>query len=168
MAPTDLSIVRHGIAEDGHPDHPGDDHWRRLTPRGADRVRDSARGMLRMGVRPELIFASPHVRAAATAEILNEVLSPPLGLTTAECLAMTGSQADVLSVLRNSSAGSVCLVGHNPSLSELVSELTASGRLRLRLKKASLVHIRLFELPRGFAGELAAYIPPRVLRAAAR
>lgn len=165
MPPSELYIVRHGIAEDEHPDHPGDDSARRLTERGRERVSEGARGMIRLGVRPDVIWTSPYRRALETAALLDEVLCPPGGLIEEPRLAFTGTVGRMIdAVTACESADRLMLVGHNPMLSDLAAELVSDGRLRVRLKKASLVHVALHRLPRGLAGELLHYAPPRALR----
>src|SRR5215469_6165377 len=65
-----IYLVRHGIAVD-HADRgdlPDDD--RPLTAKGRRRFRRAARAFARMGETPDLLFTSPLIRAAQTAEIL--------------------------------------------------------------------------------------------------
>lgn len=162
---TDLFIVRHGIAEDRNPDDPSD-HARQLTDIGSRRVSKAARGMRRLDVAPDAIWTSPHIRALQTATILSGELTPPGGMTTRECLSFRGGSAEIRTELA-SAPSRLMLVGHEPILSDLVSELCASGRLRIQLRKCSMVHIAVRQGPRGPTGELVAYLTPRVLRTAA-
>lgn len=164
MGRGNLYIVRHGVAEEENSAHPGNDHWRRLTPEGADRVRRGALGMVVLGVDPEVIWSSPHVRARQTAELLAEALKPSDGIVAESALSFGGSVSAVMDRL-SAAVGPLMLVGHNPMFGDLVSELVSGGRLRIHLKKASLVHVRLHEVPRGVAGELVSVVPPRALRA---
>ncbi len=122
--------------------------------------------MQRLGVAPDSIWASPHVRALQTATILKGVLAPPSGMTIREPLSFRGGSAEIRAEL-DEAPDSLMLVGHEPILSDLVSELCASGRLRIHLKKCSLVHINIYSGPRGISGELVSYLTPRALRAAA-
>ena len=162
MSVKDLSIVRHGIAEDHNPDDPSD-HARRLTDLGLARVVAAARGMEALGVQPHVLWSSPHVRALQTAEAIAAVLKPAGGLDVRESLSFRGGSMAVRTELRQAE-GAVMVVGHEPILSDLASELCAHGRLRLHLKKCSLVRMSLYDLPNGLAGELLGYLPPRALR----
>ncbi len=162
MAITDLYVVRHGIAEDENPAHPGQDHRRRLTPRGVTQAEAVAAGLQRLGIAPELILASPHVRAAQTAAILAGVLAPVDGLVSESELAMGATSAALTKRLGTLEQRSVMVVGHNPMLSEFVSDLCAGGRLRVGLQRASLTHIRMYGGVREAFGELMAYLPASV------
>lgn len=162
MSVNDLFIVRHGIAEDVHPEDPTD-HARRLTEQGRRRVRAAAAGMREIGIAPEAIWTSPHVRALQTAAIVGEVLSPGLPLDIRESLSFRGG-ADAICAELSDYSGSVMVVGHEPILSGLVSRLCTDGWLRLHLKKSSLVHIVVARDYRGqVIGHLEAYLRPRVL-----
>lgn len=164
-APVDLYIVRHGIAEDSNPEHPGIDHHRRLTEEGAARVADAARGALALGLVPDIVWSSPHVRAQQTATGLADVLAPRFGIEEVRELAIGHPVHSVIDRIELAGVDRLMVVGHNPQLGELASELVAGGRLRIRLKKAALVHVRLSSIPRGIIGELCGYHPARVLGA---
>src|SRR5262249_59652483 len=87
----ELYILRHGIAvEHGTPGIPDDE--RPLTPEGRRRMRQIARGLRRLDLRPDRIVTSPLPRASATAEIVAGVLEPEQGLETADVL-RAGSDA---------------------------------------------------------------------------
>ena len=63
-------IVRHGIAvERGTPPFERDEE-RPLTPKGAERMKQAAAGIVRAVEAIETVFASPLVRARETADIL--------------------------------------------------------------------------------------------------
>lgn len=163
MSVNDLFIVRHGIAEDVHPDDPSD-HARRLTEKGRRRVRAAAHGMRAVGVVPTAIWTSPHVRALETAAIVNEVVAPRLNLEIRESLSFRGG-ADAIRSELGDSVGSVLVVGHEPILSGLVTSLCTDGWLRVHLKKSSLVHIACARDFRGrVIGHLEGYLRPRILR----
>jgi phosphohistidine phosphatase SixA len=123
--------------------------------------------MLRLGIGPIAIWSSPHIRALQTATILEGVLDPPDGLTIRESLSFEGGSAAVRAEF-DAAPARLLVVGHEPILSDLISELCASGRLRIQLKKCSLVHIAMRPGPRGLTGELISYLSPRALRASAR
>ena len=166
MHPTDLFIVRHGPAEDEHPDHPGDDQARRLTDEGIEKVRLAAAGARALGYLPSQIWTSPLTRASQTAAIFSQAYGPQVDVVTTPALATFGANADVRTALGAATVDAVMVVGHEPNLSDLVSELCAGGFLRVAIKKSSLTHVRLRELRGALIGELVAYLPPRALRAA--
>ena len=162
MSVKDLSIVRHGIAEDHNPADPSD-HGRRLTELGKTRVIAAAHGMRTLGIAPDVIWTSPHLRALETANAIAAVLRPGGGLQIRESLSFRSGSSTIRAEL-SEGPGSVMVVGHEPILSDLASELCAHGRLRVHLKKCSLLQLSLYDLPNGHAGELLSYLPPRTLR----
>lgn len=166
--PPRLYVLRHGIAEDAHPDAPHDDGARRLTEKGRQRTERAAHGMKRLGVAPVRIASSPHTRARQTAEIVAGVLAPPEGIEVVDALGFGGSPAETLAYLqRDDLPWPLMIVGHQPMLSEVVGALVTPGVLRQRLRKAGLVGIDLHRVGARQVGELQMYLPPRVLRAVA-
>ena len=62
----ELYFLRHGIAADEGPADSGD-AGRPLTEQGIKKMKEAARGLRRLGVRPEVLLSSPLVRARQTA-----------------------------------------------------------------------------------------------------
>ena len=58
----------------------------------------------------------------------------------------------------------LAVVGHDPDFSELVSQLTAGGGLRLDFKKAACVEVDVTSMD-PFQGVLKAILPPRIMTA---
>jgi phosphohistidine phosphatase len=116
----DILLVRHGIAVERGSRGFDDDAKRPLTSAGRDRMFEAARGLERL-YTPQVIFTSPLVRAMQTAEILQSTYK--LGKTR-ECVALaTGNHQELIAALEEADIGSVALVGHEPSMSELFSTL---------------------------------------------
>lgn len=157
---TTLVLMRHGVAEDDHPDGDG---ARRLTARGRDRAGQAARGLVALGVRADVVLSSPLVRCRQTAGLVAgaagcEVhVDPRLapGMTTAALLD---------AVLDHPGAGVVVACSHQPGLSYAVADLTGCGLVDFRRPGAAVVQL---DAPRPGGGSLWAVLPPRVLRAAA-
>ncbi len=117
-----LYILRHGIAvPSGSPDFPDDD--RPLTKKGEQRVLEIGHGLKHLGVKVDRIVTSPLPRAVRTAEIVARVLGDPDLLETAEILKVSESAASIAEWIATRSEDSLMIVGHNPSLSELVGLL---------------------------------------------
>lgn len=155
-----IYIVRHGIAEDSHA---GGDARRELTGDGREKMKDVARGLARMGVKLECVFASPLVRARQTAEILaGEIAGGNVEII--DELAPGKTPLDVCAALqRLPEAGDVMLAGHQPNCSELVSYLI--GGAAVDFKKGAVALVRAERAAAG-RGELAWLIPPRAWRKA--
>jgi phosphohistidine phosphatase len=119
---TDLFIVRHGIAVE--PGTPGiADDERPLTPKGEKRMRQIARGLRKLDVKLDRIVTSPLPRARATAEIIADGLHARELLETSNVLQAGSSAATIERWLRERSEERLMIVGHNPTLSDLVSLL---------------------------------------------
>ena len=117
-----LIIVRHGIAvPHGSPDYTDDE--RPLTSQGERRVRQIGYGLKHLGMDLERIVSSPLPRAYRTAEILARVLGDPDLLETSDSLKASESPAAIAAWLAERTEESLMIVGHNPSLSELVGQL---------------------------------------------
>jgi len=119
---TDLYLLRHGIAVD--PGTPGiPDGERPLTAKGEKRMSQIARGLRVLGLKLDRIVTSPLARARSTAEIVARELDL-LGLLEVSNILQAGtSAATVRRWLRERSEERLLVVGHNPTLSDLVALL---------------------------------------------
>jgi phosphohistidine phosphatase len=119
---THLYIVRHGIAvEAGTPGIPDDE--RLLTSKGEKRMRQIARGLVRLNLKLDRIVTSPLPRARATAEIIADALDARKILETSNVLQTGSAAATVERWLRDRNEERLMIVGHNPTLSDLISLL---------------------------------------------
>jgi phosphohistidine phosphatase len=138
-------LLRHAEAAAGHPDE-----RRALTERGIAQARAAGLALKRLGVSPQACLSSPKLRALQTAQLACE----PLGLQVKVEPALAGEPFEAAEL----SAGlrSVLLVGHDPSFSMAVHELTGA---RARMRKGGLAGID--------DGELVVLMRPRELFAIA-
>lgn len=127
-----LLVIRHAIAEerDDFARTGKDDRLRPLTDEGRKKMKQAARGL--RGLVPDipLLATSPLTRAAQTGAILDSVYG---GLKEVEIeeLAPDASPVEFLSWLRKQKAERVAVVGHEPSLSLMVSWLLTGTEHRL-------------------------------------
>ncbi len=160
----ELFILRHGIAVDPGAAGMTDDE-RPLTEKGIKRMRQIAIGLRALDLNLDRIVTSPLPRAKATAEIVALALEAQDRLETSNVL-KTGSDAARLERwLRDRPEDRLMLVGHNPTLSDLVSLLVLGATMPLicDLKKGGIA--ALTRRP-GASGlyELAWVAPPRLTR----
>jgi phosphohistidine phosphatase len=154
----ELYFLRHGVAEDMGPEGAGD-AGRRLTKEGVAKMKAEARGLRKLGVRPDVLLSSPLARARETAEIVARELG--LELHLADALAPGCNVEQLFGLLgEHRAAECVMLVGHEPDFSTIVGALTGG---RVRLKKGGLARVDLDVLEEG-AATLAWLLPPRALR----
>lgn len=132
-----LYIARHGAAQSAY--EAGNDYARRLTRSGEETIRRVAEWLSTQEdwVVPERILTSAAPRAARTAELMAEVWGvQPLSLSSQQSL-YSGRPSDYLHALVHSLPDEVSctmVVGHNPTVSELLADLlgTASGEYLMR------------------------------------
>jgi phosphohistidine phosphatase len=135
-----LWLLRHADAE---PHGTRADAERKLTERGLDQARVVGMALARMGAVFGAILVSPKARARETAELaLAQMDESQRELLELHQLLADGLRArEALDLLTGVSAdGPLLLVGHEPDLSSVASEL-AGGRVDL--KKGGLVVVRL-------------------------
>jgi phosphohistidine phosphatase len=156
-----LLLVRHAIACQRDATRWPDDVERPLTAAGKKRFARTARGLRGLIETPDVLFTSPLKRARQTARILTREAGFPRAAKMSE-LRPGGGTAKVIAALRTARKKDVAIVGHEPDLSMLASELLiGSTRLQGRLKKGGVVLLELKEFGAGKA-RLHAFAPPRL------
>ena len=127
-----LLLIRHAIAEerDDFARTGKDDRLRPLTDEGRKKMKQAARGLRSLVPDIDLLATSPLTRASQTAAILDYVYGG-LDEVEIEQLSPETTPEDFLRWLRRQKADLVAAVGHEPSLSEILSWLLtgAEGRL---------------------------------------
>ena len=141
-----LWLLRHAEAEDGLPDDE-----RPLTERGAMQADAAGRALAVLGVHLDACLSSPKLRAVQTAERACE----PLGVPVTVERALSGEPFDVEAL--TAGLGDVLLVGHDPSFSLLLHDLTGT---QARMKKGGLAAVS--------KGELVTLLRPSELSAIAK
>jgi phosphohistidine phosphatase len=127
-----LLLLRHAIAEerDDFARTGRDDRLRPLTDEGRKRMKQGARGLKNLLPGIDLLVTSPLTRAAQTGAVVDTVYG---GLKEVEIdeLAPEGSAADFLRWLRKQTAETVAVVGHEPSISLILSYLLTGTERRI-------------------------------------
>lgn len=152
-----LYFVRHGHAEDGINIA---DHDRQLTAQGIARMQTAARVMKRLEIAPTNIYSSPRVRARQTAEIIADVLGKTIDIRP-EVDFSFNVQAVATLIADHTADDEVMFVGHNPSMSDVVGELTGA---RVSMKKGGLARVDVPATALIYT-ELVWYIAPKVFDA---
>ena len=117
-----LYLMRHGKAED----NPGvSDHDRALVDRGIRDVRHQAQNHLSATI-PDKFIVSPSLRTSQTAQHIMEELEFSAGRIQYEGSMYLASVRQLLEVVNNLDNlwNTVCLIGHNPSITYLAEYLT--------------------------------------------
>ncbi|WP_457628253.1 SixA phosphatase family protein [Oceanithermus sp.] len=137
---TEVHLIRHARAQPQRKGLP--DEERRLTPAGfahAERLRVA---LERLGVRYEVIWTSPVLRARQTAE----VLAPLAGAVIEESALASGWDAELLVRLRVRGRA-VAVVAHEPELSAAAAALLGGEPDAYPFKKSGLFAVRWGKRP---------------------
>jgi phosphohistidine phosphatase len=152
-----LWLLRHGEAVP-HDSKPDDD--RELTARGERQALAAGEGLARLGVEFAACYTSPKVRARDTARLACKALN--IEPEETESLANGFDRDAALELLTaHDDDARVLAVGHEPSFSQVVFDLTGG---RVDFKKGGVAAVRI---ERG-GGELLALLRPRELESLAR
>ena len=152
-----LHFLRHGEA-----DWPGwtkPDDERPLTDFGKKEVRQVAKFLTRLKVKPDLIVTSPLPRALQTAEVAAEQLKTKLRQD--EALEPGFGISELRTVLKRHRSKVLMLVGHEPDFSSVISALTGAS---LKLSKAGVALVDTD--PEAEEGRLLWLFPPKFARKA--
>jgi phosphohistidine phosphatase len=166
-----LILLRHGISADlrdtparadGRPPSDAD---RPLTERGRRRLKRAARGLRRLGVRPDKVLHSGLVRARETAERIVaglKVDAPPLIEVAA--LVPEADPAEFFRLLPSLAAEQLLCVAHAPILDRILAfACGVRGRLVSALGKAGAVCLEMPDSGRA-AARIVWFLPPKLLR----
>ena len=160
-----LYIMRHGLAEEPTPK--GDDAARKLTEKGADKIRKAAAGMRASGLAFNVILTSPDRRARPqTAEIVAAELGGPKPKPLPE-LSTGASPAGALEALgKQRLPESVLVVGHEPTLSRMASLMLtdSSESVGIRLKQGGVIALEFPDRIESAAAKLRWMMTQRQLR----
>lgn len=139
-----LYILRHATAEVIRPGQLDID--RCLIEKGRQQALRVANFILKQGLNPQYIFSSPYPRAMQTAAIVCEqaLLAPA---TELHWLSLETPAAEVLAgvteLMAQHIGQSVLLIGHEPDLSFMISQLLGAEQPLLKVRKASLSCLQL-------------------------
>jgi phosphohistidine phosphatase len=127
-----LWLLRHAEAADGFPDDE-----RPLTERGVGQAEAAGGALERLGVNVDACLSSPKLRALQTAQLA----CAPLGIEVTVEPRLSGEPFDVADLIAG--LGDVLLVGHDPSFSLTLHDLTGT---QARMRKGGLAAIQKGEL----------------------
>ena len=151
-----LWLLRHGEAVP-HESKPDDE--RELTARGERQAATAGAALARLGQEFAAVYTSPKVRAADTAKLAAEALN--VEPETEDVLANGFDRDDALELLaRHDADARVLVVGHDPSFTQVVHDLTGA---RVDFKKGAVAAVRM----QGGQGELIVMLRPRELESLA-
>jgi phosphohistidine phosphatase len=124
-----LTLVRHAKSDMGLP---GQQDWDRvLNRRGQQDVPEMARRLRERGFKPDLVLASPAVRALSTASIMARELKVAAERIAQDERLYLAEARSILEVVRElgGDATHVMVFAHNPGITDCANELSAGERI---------------------------------------
>jgi phosphohistidine phosphatase len=148
-----LYFMRHGEASD---DAPSDD-LRPLTDNGRARLLNAGK-VLRKILDVDTVYSSPRVRARQTAEIIAEAIGK--SVTIRDELNFNFSiEALKILITGYDEDARLLLVGHNPSISEVVQNMTGAN---INLKTGAIACVEVYPVALK-GGTLKWLLTPRIM-----
>ncbi|HSD64706.1 MAG TPA: phosphohistidine phosphatase SixA [Ignavibacteriaceae bacterium] len=134
-----LYLVRHADAEKVQPGKKDED--RKLSKEGKERIRGAANQWFYFIKNVDIISSSPFIRAVETAEIIAECFEYNDDIIKDDVLAAGSYTKDMIEFVNNLEGNDILVVGHQPDLSEHVSNLISSNGALVDFKKAAIAKI---------------------------
>jgi phosphohistidine phosphatase len=170
-----LMLLRHAKTE--RPEPGQRDRDRKLTKRGRADAPAIGAYMAHHGLVPDVALVSPAKRAQETWELMAEAFAKPPRLVNEDRIYNASAEALIAVVSEMRGAHSLLVVGHNPSLHDVATQLIVSGDAAARdhliekLPTSGLVVIDLAfddwsRLPR-HSGRLECFVTPKLMTGAA-
>lgn len=137
-----IILLRHGIAEDKSASK--SDEERSLTPEGHGRMKQVARGLERAFPKAQVIYSSPLLRAVQTALWVSKGYRSRVKVKTSDALAPGAKPKEFVDFIKSITDRRVIVVGHEPNLSESLTELLGIREGdHFELKKGGCYGVRL-------------------------
>jgi phosphohistidine phosphatase len=164
-----LYIVRHGIAVDREDPKCPADPERFLTNEGIEKTREVAQGVAEVAAVPDLMMASPYLRAVQTAEVFAAVLEYSKQRIRKSDLLLPGAEPLQLfrELAKDKDLSTVFVFGHAPHLDDLIATGIGTKHHISSLKKAGVALVELKRLVPP-SGELVWLATPKLLRKAGK
>lgn len=165
----ELYLFRHGEAGSRLP-LTSKDQDRALTAEGREDVQVAGKALAKLGVKFDVVAASPLKRAKDTASILNSALRRREPVQEWDELKPEGSKSALYRRLAKFRVNSsVLAVGHEPYLTTIIGEITGMGGegsagFRIVLKKTGMAKVNVVGFSPRIRGELRWLLTPRQVR----
>lgn len=166
----ELYVLRHGEAGKRIPSG-SKDFERALTVAGQEELEEIAEALARLGVKFDFIATSPLKRASQTADIIAKALKiKKSNVEQWNELKPEGRRAELYRKLSQfKPESSVLVVGHEPYLSTMISEIAfGNGAGGIALKKAGLAKITVASFQPRIRGDLRWLLTPKHLKKVAK
>lgn len=155
----DLILLRHGLAEDSHPEG---DFPRALVDKGREQARRAAKLLKGAGLLPEIVLTSPLVRARQTAEEFCQTAGMPGAVIQGWLACGMSPETAMTELTAYRDFKTVAIVGHEPDFSELIQWILGAGGGGVEVKKGAVACLRIS--PPAQHGVLRYLVPPKLAK----
>jgi phosphohistidine phosphatase len=159
-----IFVLRHGIAVEAGTTGYSKDSERPLIPKGERKLWQVADAISALELSFDVILTSPYVRARQTADIIAEALNAKRKLESTDHLTPGGSAKKLIEHINQMKPAveNVLLVGHEPSLSELIALLiSGDAHASVQMKKGGLCKLSAESLQYGRCATLEWLLTPK-------
>lgn len=156
----ELILLRHGKAEDINS---AGDAARELVERGREQSRNAGRLLRRVDRRPDVVLASPRMRALQTAEEFCAAAKMPGPVVQSWLDCGMDPETAIRELAAFIDFERVMLVGHEPDFSNFVEWLLGCSGSSVEVKKGGLVGLLVH--PPAWHARLLYAIPPKLAAA---
>lgn len=127
-----LIFIRHSNAESGSFEM--SDFERRLTPKGIKRAQRQANELKSKAIVPNLIITSNAARAIETTNIFHDIIGEGCKVQEVPFLYDDFTTSDFFNLINSidESYSTVLLIGHNPTISDMISKFDFDFSISLR------------------------------------
>ena len=152
-----LFLIRHSISEKANP--PKKDFERELTSEGVELIRRAAIGWKKIIPSFDLILFSPYCRAEQTAKIIGDVYNIPDKLSKENNISAGCSTGMLIDTLSMYDFENIAVVGHQPDLSNHISNFCSQNGLSISFAPAAIAKINFNGIAKFGNGRLEYLIP---------
>lgn len=150
-----IYFLRHAHAEDGYDKA---DELRALTETGHQQAAATADLLKKTGLKLSALYTSPRLRATQTAEAIATALGIAPQVREELNIGFNVTRLNRL-VANLGMSDSIMVVGHEPTLSQTIREITGG---RVEMKKCGLARVDVM-MRQPLNGELVWLLPPRLV-----
>ncbi len=150
-----LFLIRHSIAE--NPSTLKSDSLRELTADGKSLVIKMVNFYKLIAPNIDLILTSPFLRAIQTAGLISSFYENKINIIKENNLAAGCNTGTLIEILNIYDYENIAIIGHQPDLSNHISNFTSSANVNLVFRPASIAKIR-FEYKIGFNKGVLEYL----------
>lgn len=153
-----LILLRHGKAEDRHPEG---DRFRALVDKGHAQARRAGELLKAANGQPDIVLTSPLVRARQTAEAFCQSAGIPGPIVQGWLACGLDPETAIAELKAYREFGRVAIVGHEPDFSTLLQWILGAEGGWLEMKKGALACVEI--RPPTRHGRLLYLIPPALV-----